>query len=162
PEPSSFIARTASIASSLTSVELAHPSGASSDAENTTFDARVSSSTDSSSSAANPSCPAGGWPAASPDISREVFAPIKGGPSGCSPSHARYSGPWRPHQPGQPSADAYPSREVMKSTRSSRMVVSLVWKVTSPLLSSLPRRPDVWTGGESRTHRQHARLVADA
>jgi hypothetical protein len=50
PEPPSFIARTASTASSRTSVELAHVSGSSRDAENTTFDARVSSSTDASSS----------------------------------------------------------------------------------------------------------------
>jgi hypothetical protein len=41
--------------------------------------------------------------------------------SGSSPSQARYSGPSRAHQPGQPLAKAYPSREVMKSTTSSGM-----------------------------------------
>ncbi len=106
PEPSSFIARTASTASSRTSVELAHVSGSSSEAENTTFDARVSSSTDASSSVVNSSVPAGVSPAAKPDISRYVFAPIRYVTSGCSPSQARYSGPSRPQKPGQPSPDA--------------------------------------------------------
>jgi len=76
PEPSSFIARTASTASPRTSVVLAHVRGSSSEAENTTFDARVSSSTEDSSSAVNSSVPAGVSPAAKPDISRYVFAPI--------------------------------------------------------------------------------------
>ena len=44
PEPCAFIARTASTASSRTSVELAHVSGSSSEVENTTFDACVSPS----------------------------------------------------------------------------------------------------------------------
>src|SRR4029453_3698575 len=47
-QPALFHRPTALIASSRTSVELAHASGSSSDAENTTFDARVSSSTDAS------------------------------------------------------------------------------------------------------------------
>ncbi len=51
-------------------------SGSSSEAENTTFDARVSSSTEASSSAVNSSVPAGVIPAAKPYISRYVFAPI--------------------------------------------------------------------------------------
>src|SRR5919202_6986905 len=41
----------------------------------------------------------------------------------------------------------------MKSTRSSRMVVSLVW-VREPLRPSRPPRHDGWTGDESRTHRR--------
>jgi hypothetical protein len=46
PELFSFIARTAPAASSRTRVELAHVSGSSSEAENTTFDAPVSPPTD--------------------------------------------------------------------------------------------------------------------
>jgi hypothetical protein len=70
PGSRSFIARTASTASSRTSVELAHVRGSSSVLENTTFGARVSSSTDASSSALNSSWPAGTSPAEKPDISR--------------------------------------------------------------------------------------------
>jgi hypothetical protein len=70
PEPSAFIVRTASAASSRTSVVLAQVSGSSSEVENTTFDARVSSSTASFSSGLNSSCPAGVSPAEKPDISR--------------------------------------------------------------------------------------------
>src|SRR5262245_26206927 len=103
PEPSSFIARTASTGSSRTSVLLAHVSGSSSEDENTTFDALVSPPTDASSSALNWSIPS---PAAKPDISRYVFAPIRYVTSACSSSHPRYSGPCKPHQPGQPSPDA--------------------------------------------------------
>src|SRR5215218_6898519 len=57
PEPFSFMARTVSTASSRTSVELVHASGSSSEEENTTLDACVSSSTDASSSALNSSWP---------------------------------------------------------------------------------------------------------
>src|SRR3954451_7130210 len=46
--------------------------------------------------------------------------------SGLSPSQVRYSGPSSPHQPGQPSADAYPSSEVMKSTTSSDICIPSV------------------------------------
>ena len=70
PEPFSFMARTASTASSRTSVELAHVSGSSSEEENTTLDACVSSSTDASSSALNSSWPSGTSPAAKPDMRR--------------------------------------------------------------------------------------------
>jgi hypothetical protein len=70
PEPSSFIARTASAASSRTSVVLAHVSGSSSEAENTTFDAPVSPPTEASSSALNSSVPSGVSPTAKPDINR--------------------------------------------------------------------------------------------
>ncbi|AOW89918.1 hypothetical protein BC342_29135 [Streptomyces olivaceus] len=70
PEPPDFMARTASTASSRTSVELAHFSGSSSEAENTTLDAWVSSSTDASSSGRNSSWPLGTSPAAKPDIRR--------------------------------------------------------------------------------------------
>lgn len=38
-------------------------------------------------------------------------------------NHARYSGPSSRHQSGQPTADAYPSSELMKSIRSSGIVV---------------------------------------
>src|SRR5512134_3775510 len=123
PEPSSFIARTACTASPRTRVVLAHGRGSSSEAENTTFGARVSSSTLASSS--DPSSIPGVSPPAKPYISRYVFAPIRYVTGGCSPSQARYSGPSRPHQPGQPSPDAYPSREVMKSIKSSRIVLLL-------------------------------------
>ena len=44
-------------------------------------------------------------PAAKPDICRYVVAPMRYVTSGCSPSQARYSGPWRPQNPGQPSPD---------------------------------------------------------
>jgi hypothetical protein len=64
-------------ASSRTSVLLAHVSGSSSEDENTTFDAPVSPPTDASSSALNSSVPSGISPAAKPDISRYVFAPIR-------------------------------------------------------------------------------------
>jgi hypothetical protein len=106
PVPSLFISRTASAALPRTSVALAHVSGSSSVVENTTFVARVSASTDASSSALNSSVPAGVSPAANPDISRYVFAPIRYVTSGCSSSQARYSGPCKPQKPGQPSADA--------------------------------------------------------
>src|SRR5205823_353920 len=125
PEPSSFIARTASTASTRTSVLLAQVSGSSSEDENTTFDALVSPPTDASSSALNSSVPSGILPTAKPDISRYVFAPIRYVTSGCSASHARYSGPCKPHQPGQPSPDAQPSSEVMKSTSNSRTAAPL-------------------------------------
>src|SRR3712207_8045004 len=59
PEPLDFMARTASTASPRTSVELAHARGSSSEEENTTLDARVSSLTDASSSALNSSWPSG-------------------------------------------------------------------------------------------------------
>src|SRR6185295_18596421 len=104
--PSSFIARTACTASPRTRVVLAHGRGSSSEAENTTFGARVSSSTLASSSASISAAPTGGEPLAKPYISRYVFAPIRYVTGGCSPSQAKYSGPSRPHQPGQPSADA--------------------------------------------------------
>src|SRR5215211_1674179 len=99
PEPAFFIARTASTASPRTSVLLAQVRGSSSEDENTTFDAPVSPPTDASSSALNSAAPSGVSPAAKPDISRYVTA-------GCSSSHARYSGPCKPHQPGQPCPDA--------------------------------------------------------
>ena len=70
PEPFSFMARTASTASSRTSVQLAHASGSSSEEENTTLGACVSSSTDASSSGLNSSWPLGTSPAAKPDIRR--------------------------------------------------------------------------------------------
>ncbi len=70
PEPLDFMARTASTASSRTSVALAQASGSSSEEENTTLDALVSSSTDASSSGLNSSWPSGTSPAAKPDIRR--------------------------------------------------------------------------------------------
>ena len=70
PELSAFISRTASTASPRTSLELAQLSGSVREVENTTLDARVSSSTEASSSALNSSWPAGISPAAKPDISR--------------------------------------------------------------------------------------------
>src|SRR5690606_9684586 len=106
PEPSAFIARTASTALPRTRVVLAHASGSSSVDENTTFGVRVSSSTLASSSASIAADPSGGSPLAKLVISRYVFAPIKYVTGGCSATHARYSGPSRPHQPGQPSPDA--------------------------------------------------------
>src|SRR5581483_437968 len=106
PDPSAFIARTACTASPRTRVVLAHVRGSSSEAENTTFGARVRSSRLASSSASIAAVPAGGSPPAKLDISRYVFAPIRYVTSGCSPSQARYSGLSRPHQPGQPSPDA--------------------------------------------------------
>src|SRR5512134_249814 len=106
PEPSAFIARTASTASPRTRVVLPHVRGSSSEDENTTFGARVSSSTLASSSASIAAVPGGGSPLKKLYISRYVFAPIRYVTGGCSPSQARYSGPSRPHQPGQPSPDA--------------------------------------------------------
>ncbi len=82
----------------------------------------------------------GSPPAASPDMSRYVFAPIRTvySASGWSPNQARYSGPSRPHQPGQPSAAPYPSSEVMKSIMSSGICDSF-----RPFLASLVFvRPD--------------------
>jgi hypothetical protein len=69
PAPSRFMPRTASTASSRTSVLFAQVSGSSSEAENTTFDASVRPSIDASSSA---SAPSGMAPVAKPDIRRYV------------------------------------------------------------------------------------------
>src|SRR4051794_37142846 len=104
-----FIFRTASTASPGTKVEFSHSSGSASVLEKTTLDMPP-----------NTSVP-GSPPPVKPYMSRQVFAPIRirYSPSGFSPSQARYSGPSRPHQPGQPRAEAYPSSEVMKSTTSS-------------------------------------------
>jgi len=77
PEPSSFIARTACTASPRTRVVLAHGRGSSSEAENTTFGARVSSPTLASSSGPNSAVPAGFSPPAKLYIRRYVFAPIR-------------------------------------------------------------------------------------
>ncbi|HTW07500.1 MAG TPA: hypothetical protein VME46_08320 [Acidimicrobiales bacterium] len=106
PGAPAFIARTAAMASSRTRVVFAQESGSSRVDENTTFDAPVSPLIEASSWVENPSAPAGVAPAAKPDISRYVFAPMSRMASGCSASQPRYSGPSRPHHPGQPSADA--------------------------------------------------------
>src|SRR4051794_17772706 len=55
--------------------------------------------------------------------------------SGWSPSQARYSGPSRPHQPGQPSAAPYPSSEVMKSMTNSGMPASFAGAAPQPGLA---------------------------
>ena len=95
-EPLSFISRTASTASRATSWVFAQARGSVNVVEKTTFDIAARASVPGSPTAANP------------DITRYVVAPIKTvySPSGCSPNHARYSGPSSPHQPGQPSAAA--------------------------------------------------------
>src|SRR5438270_6030952 len=52
--------------------------------------------------------------------------------------------------------------EVMKSTRSSRTVVSLVSKVTSPLLHSLPRRHEVGRAASQKLIASTPELLPDA
>jgi hypothetical protein len=70
PEPWAFRPRTASTASPRTSVLPGQVRGSSSEEENTILRARVSSSTEASSSAVNASVPGGVSPAAKPDIRR--------------------------------------------------------------------------------------------
>jgi len=105
PEPSSFIARTACTASPRTRVVLAHVRGSSSEAENTTFGARVSSSTLASSSAR-----ARRFPPASLRQRSWTSAGTCSRPSGTSlvvAHRARRGNPaFETHQPGQPSPDA--------------------------------------------------------
>jgi hypothetical protein len=62
--------------------------------------------------------------AARPAMSRWVVAPVSTGcpASGGAADHARYSGPRKPHQPGQPAAAPSPSSQVMKSTSRSATV----------------------------------------
>lgn len=58
-------------------------------------------------------------PGPKPEISgRYAFAPISGLASGRSSSLPKYSGPYHP---GQPWAEAFPSKELIKSTISSRV-----------------------------------------
>src|SRR5690606_8168452 len=113
--------RTASTGSPVTRVVFAHSSGSVSVEEKTSFGMAVSASVPGSPDVANV------------DMSRYVFAPMRIGSSfsGESSSHWRYSGLSIPHQPGQPSAAPYPSREMMKSTVSRR-----IWGASScPFLS---------------------------
>src|SRR4051812_16160853 len=95
----SFIFLTASTASPRTRVEFDHSNGSSNVEENTTFGALPRKSVEACSSSP---APAGMFPDAKPYINRYVVAPINSVVGGCSPSHARYSGPSSPHQPGQP------------------------------------------------------------
>src|SRR3954447_22601442 len=73
--------------------------------------------------------------------------------SGLSPSQVRYSGPSSPHQPGQPSADAYPSSEVMKSTTSSGIGIPpyALSSVCPDAADTLPRISATETGAPRGT-----------